>query len=153
MRHRSLAAAVFVLVAIAAAAAPNRGRAEMPDGPGGAAAILPLGGPPCPYDPACLDNPYGAGSPFRPDGLMNPYSPYGSPYSDRSWRNPHATHAPRLYDEAGNYRGRLSTNPFHPESVANPFGRYGSPFSGESINNPFGAGSPYGGGQIRVVPE
>jgi hypothetical protein len=23
----------------------------------------------CPYDPNCLSNPYGAGSPYKPDGL------------------------------------------------------------------------------------
>jgi len=48
----------------------------------------------CPYDPNCLDNPYGAGSPYKPDGLMNPYSQNGSPYSNRSWTNPYATNAP-----------------------------------------------------------
>jgi len=26
----------------------------------------------CPYDPECLSNPYGAGSPYKSDGLMNP---------------------------------------------------------------------------------
>ncbi len=38
----------------------------------------------CPYDPNCLNNPYGAGSPYKADGLMNPYSQYGSPYSNKS---------------------------------------------------------------------
>ena len=38
----------------------------------------------CPYDPRCLNNPYGAGGPSVPDGLNNPYSQYGSPYSNRS---------------------------------------------------------------------
>jgi hypothetical protein len=45
----------------------------------------------CPYDYDCLNNPYGAGSPYKPDGLMNPYSRYGSPYSNDSWTNPYAT--------------------------------------------------------------
>jgi hypothetical protein len=54
----------------------------------------------CPYDPRCLDNPYGAGSPYKADGLMNPYSRYGSPYSNQSWTNPYPypSDAPRLYD-------------------------------------------------------
>ena len=29
----------------------------------------------CPYGINCLNNPYGAGSPYKHDGLMNPYSP------------------------------------------------------------------------------
>jgi hypothetical protein len=51
--------------------------------------------------------------------------------------------APRLYDQQGNYRGKLSTNPYDPDSTSNPSGRYGSPFSPDSIKNPFGAGNPY----------
>jgi hypothetical protein len=91
----------------------------------------------CPYNPNCLSNPYGAGSPYKADGLMNPYSPYGSPYSNQSWTNPYATDAPRLYDGQGNFRGRLSTNPYDPDSVSNPYGRYGNPHSPESMNNPY----------------
>jgi hypothetical protein len=41
-------------------------------------------------------NPYGAGSPFKPDGINNPFSPYGSPFSNQSATNPFATDAPRL---------------------------------------------------------
>ena len=44
-------------------------------------------------------NPLGAGSPFKPDGLNNPFSPYGSPFSNQSATNPFATDAPRLYDQ------------------------------------------------------
>lgn len=106
----------------------------------------------CPYDPNCLNNPYGAGSPYKPDGLMNPYSQYGSPYSNDSWTNPYATNAPQLYDQGGNYRGRLSTNPYDPDSTSNPYGRYGSPYSPDSINNPYGAGNPYSGNKIYVAP-
>ena len=73
----------------------------------------------CPYDLNCINNPYGAGNPYKADGLMNPYSPYGSPYSNRSWTNPFATEPPKIYDRQGNYRGRLSTNPFHPDSISN----------------------------------
>ena len=87
----------------------------------------------CPYDLNCINNPYGAGNPYKADGLMNPYSPYGSPYSNRSWTNPFATEPPKIYDRDGNYRGRLSTNPFHPDSISNPFGRYGNPYSYENL--------------------
>lgn len=73
-----------------------------------------------PYDPDCLDNPYGAGSPYKPNGLMNPYSDYGSPYSNKSWTNPYATNAPRIIGEDGTYHGRLSTNPYDPDSTSNP---------------------------------
>jgi hypothetical protein len=107
----------------------------------------------CPYDPNCLSNPYGAGSPYKADGLMNPYSRYGSPYSNQSWTNPYATDAPRLYDGQGNFRGRLSTNPYDPDSTSNPYGRYGSPYSADSINNPYGAGNPYNPNPLYVVPS
>jgi hypothetical protein len=107
----------------------------------------------CPYDPRCLSNPYGAGSPYKADGLMNPYSPYGSPYSPKSWTNPYATDAPRLYDGAGQYRGRWSTNPYAPDSTANPYGRYGNPYSPDSLRNPYGAGNPYNPNPIYVVPS
>ena len=84
---------------------------------------------------------------------MNPYSPYGSPYSNKSWTNPYATDAPRLYDGQGNFRGRLSTNPYDPDSTSNPYGRYGSPHSPNSINNRYGAGNPYNPNPIYVVPS
>lgn len=107
----------------------------------------------CPYDQSCLNNPYGAGSPYKSDGLMNPYSQYGSQYSNKSWTNPYATEAPKLYDNQGNYRGRLSSNPYDPDSVSNPYGRYGSQYSPDSVNNPYGAGNPYSGQRIYVVPS
>jgi hypothetical protein len=105
------------------------------------------------YHPDSIANPYGAGSPYKANGLMNPYSRYGSPYSNKSWRNPYATDAPRLYDNEGNYRGRLSSNPYDPESTANPYGRYGSRYSPDSINNPYGAGNPYSQKPIYVIPS
>ena len=64
-----------------------------------------------PYNSDSTSNPFGAGSPFKPDGLNNPFSPYGSPFSNQSATNPFATDAPRLYDQQGNYRGKLSANP------------------------------------------
>ena len=105
------------------------------------------------YDPHSLVNPYGAGSPYKADGLMNPYSQYGSPYSSKSWRNPYATDTPKLYDSQGNYAGKLSSNPYDPDSTANPYGRYGSPYSSQSINNPYGLGSPYRTDPVYVVPS
>lgn len=42
-------------------------------------------------------NQFGKGSPFAPDGINNPHSPYGSPFSNQSATNPFATDAPRLY--------------------------------------------------------
>jgi hypothetical protein len=104
------------------------------------------------YDPNSLANPYGAGSPYKADGLMNPYSQYGSPYSNKSWRNPYATDAPKLYDSQGKYHGRLSTNPYDADSTSNPYGRYGSKYSPDSINNPYGAGNPYSTRPIYVTP-
>lgn len=106
-----------------------------------------------PYDPDSLANPYGAGSPYKADGLMNPYSQYGSKFSNKSWTNPYATQAPKLYDQNGNYKGKLSTNPYDADSTSNPYGRYGSQFSHDSINNPYGAGNPYSTDKIYVVPE
>jgi len=50
-------------------------------------------------------------------------SPYGSPFSNQSATNPYATDAPRLYDQQGNYRGKLSANPYDPDSTSNPYGR------------------------------
>ena len=94
------------------------------------------------YDPNSLRNPYGAGSPYKADGLKNPYSKYGSRYSNESWRNPYATNPPRVYS-GGRYYGRLSVNRYHPESTSNPYGRYGSRYSPYSTRNPYGAGSRY----------
>jgi len=96
---------------------------------------------------------------YARDSTANPYGTYGSAQSTKSVRsatgkygshtsvysaaNPYATHAPKLYDSEGNYRGRLSDNTYDPDSVSNPYGRYGSTYSYESINNPYGAGSKY----------
>lgn len=76
-----------------------------------------------PYQQNSMANPFGAGSPFAPNGINNPFSPFGSPFSNQSVRNPFATDAPRLYDQQGNYRGKLSTNPYDPDSTSNPYGR------------------------------
>ncbi len=96
-----------------------------------------------PHQQKSTANPYGAGSPFAPNGINNHFSAYGSPFSNQSTTNPFATAAPRLYDQHGNYRGKLSANPYDPDSTSNLYGQYGSRFSPDSINNPYGAGSPY----------
>ena len=49
-----------------------------------------------PFDSDSTANLFGAGSPFKPDGINNPFSPYGSPFSNQSATNPFATDAPRL---------------------------------------------------------
>src|SRR5688572_13000600 len=67
--------------------------------------------------------PYGRLSPTSP---RNPIGLYGSPISPYSANNPLATEAPRLYDQDGNYRGKLSTNTMDPDSISNPLGLYGS---------------------------
>ena len=107
----------------------------------------------CPYNVNCLNNPYGAGSPYNPNSPNNPYGRYGSPYSNESANNPYATNAPKIYDQNGNYRGRLSTNKYDPDSVSNPYGQYGNRYSSDSINNPYGAGNPYSGNTFVVVPQ
>jgi len=105
------------------------------------------------YDYNSLSNAYGAGSRYRSDGLMNPYSRYGSPYSDYSWTNPYASNPPRIYSQSGRYLGELSSNPYASDSISNPYGRYGSPYSPESINNPYGYGSPYSTERLYVWPR
>ena len=45
-------------------------------GLGLAVVALSANGQSCPYGMDCLDNPYGAGSPYKADGLMNPYCQY-----------------------------------------------------------------------------
>lgn len=95
------------------------------------------------YAPNSTSNPYGAGSPYNSDSINNRYGRYGSPYSNQSANNPYATEAPKLYDQNGQYHGKLSSNPYDPDSTSNPYGRYGSQYSPDSINNPYGAGSPY----------
>jgi hypothetical protein len=111
-----------------------------------------------PYGQNSTANPYGAGSPYG-DGINNPYSQYGSQYSNKSPNNQYATDGPKLYDSQGAYRGKLTSNPYDPDSVSNPYGRYGSKYSPDSINNPYGAGSeynpdsptnPYGNGLIII---
>jgi hypothetical protein len=98
-----------------------------------------------PYAPNSTANPFGTGNPFG-NGIANPYSNAGNPFSNQSATNPFATDAPRLYDQQGHYRGKLSVNPYDPDSTSNPYGRYGSPYSPDSLKNPYGAGNPYAPG-------
>jgi hypothetical protein len=90
--------------------------------------------------------PYGNLSPSSP---RNPIGIYGGPISPYSATNPLATDPPRLYDQEGNYRGRLSTNQLDPDSITNPLGRYGSSLSPDSINNPLGPGNPLNPGSPK----
>ena len=94
-------------------------------------------------DSNSLNNPYGAGSPYKTDGLKNPYSSYGSPYSNYSATNPYANNPPKIYSQSGKYHGELSANKYRSDSTSNKYRYYGSKYSSESINNPYGAGSPY----------
>jgi hypothetical protein len=55
-----------------------------------------------PFNPDFTANPFGAGSPFKSDGVSNSFSPFGSPFSNQSATNPLATDAPRLYVQQGN---------------------------------------------------
>jgi hypothetical protein len=94
-------------------------------------------------------NDIGAYGPLSSTSPRNSIGVYGSPISPYSTANPLAIDAPRLYDQAGNYRGKLSTNPLDPDSVSNPLGRYGSSLSPDSLNNPLGAGSPLNPGSPK----
>ena len=105
-----------------------------------------------PYDTQSLSNNYGDGSPYKSDGLNNPYSAYGSRCSPYSSRNPYATSPPKIYS-GGRYRGELSANPYRRDSTSNRYGRYGSRYSPDSINNPYGAaGNPYSTRPIYIYP-
>jgi hypothetical protein len=84
--------------------------------------------------------------PYEPE---KPYHLYGSPISPYSATNPLATEAPRLYDQEGNYRGKLSTNPLDPDSISNPLGRYGSSLSPDSMNSPLDPGNPLNPGNPK----
>src|SRR5688572_14696799 len=94
-------------------------------------------------NPNSIFNDIGLYGNLSPSSPRNPIGIYGSPISPYSATNPLATDPPRLYDQEGNYRGKLSANPYDPDSTSNQFGRYGSPFSPDSLNNQFGVGSPY----------
>ena len=69
--------------------------------------------------------------------MNNPFSPYGSPFSNQSATNPFATDAPRLYDQQGKYRGKLSANPMISDSTVVSLVRFGSfalPITTDSMN-------------------
>ncbi|WP_068466711.1 hypothetical protein [Candidatus Protochlamydia phocaeensis] len=106
------------------------------------------------YDSNSIHNPYGThGSKYSSESINNKYGTYGSRYSNSSVSNPYATDAPKLYDQNGNYRGKLSANKYDPDSVSNPYGRYGSKYSSDSINNPYGAGNPYSSDVISIYGD
>lgn len=106
------------------------------------------------YDANSVNNTYGSyGSQYSSESINNSYGQYGSQYSNNSVSNPYATDAPKLYDQNGNYKGKLSSNKYDPDSVSNPYGRYGSKYSHDSINNPYGSGNPYSTNVIRIYGE
>lgn len=106
------------------------------------------------YDPKSVNNSYGQyGNKYSSQSVNNPYGQYGSRYSNTSSTNPYATNAPKLYDQNGNYRGKLSSNKYDPESISNPYGRYGSKYSSDSVNNPYGAENPYSSNVIGIYGE
>lgn len=106
------------------------------------------------YDSNSVNNPYSVyGSQYSSKSINNTYGQYGSTYSNNSISNPYATDAPKLYDQHGNYRGKLSSNKYDPDSVSNPYGRYGSKYSTDSINNPYAAGNPYSTDIISIYGE
>jgi hypothetical protein len=100
------------------------------------------------YDYNSLENRYGAGSPYKSDGLMNRSSRSGNRYSNDSWTNPYATNSPSL-----STGGRLSSNRYDYDSTSNPYGQYGSRYSYDSINNRYGAGNKYQTRPLYVYPS
>ena len=77
------------------------------------------------FDPNSIVDPFDAGNPDDPYSITNEFElgPYGNPYSPTSVTNFEAINAPRLYDQEGNDRGRLSVKPYDREWVSNPYGR------------------------------
>jgi hypothetical protein len=100
------------------------------------------------YDYNSLENRYGAGSPYKTDGLMNRSSRSGNRYSNDSWTNPYATNSPRL-----STGGRWSSNHYDYDSTSNPYGAYGSRYSYDSINNRYGTGNRYQTRPLYVYPS
>lgn len=97
------------------------------------------------YDPNSINNPYGLyGSSYGINSVNNPYGQYGNQYSNKSATNPYATNAPKLYDQHGIYKGKLSLNTYDPDSISNPYGRYGNQYSLDSAKNSYGIISIYG---------
>jgi hypothetical protein len=91
----------------------------------------------CPNDHNCLDNPYGAGIPYKADGS---YSQYDSPYSNKS--GTYSTDASKGDDEDDEEdRDSLGTNPYDAYSTYNPYAEYGNSYLSDSINNPYGTGA------------
>jgi hypothetical protein len=94
----------------------------------------------CPGDEKCVDNPDGAGSPYKAEGS---HSQYDSPYSNKS--GTYSTDGSKIFsddEDDEEDRGSLSTNPYG--AYSNPYGEYGSPYSSYGINNPYGFNNPYG---------
>jgi hypothetical protein len=97
------------------------------------------------FDPNSIADPFGAENPDDPNSITNEFElgPYGNPYSPSSATNFEAINAPRLYDQEGNDRGRLSVKVYDRDWISNPYARYGNLYSPDLLNNQFGAGNPY----------
>ena len=76
-------------------------------------------------DPNTITDPFGAENPDDTNNITNEFElgPYGNPYSPSSATNFEAINAPRLHDQEGNDRGRLSVKPYDRAWVSNPYGR------------------------------
>jgi hypothetical protein len=94
-------------------------------------------------DPNLMPDPFGTGNPSDPNSVTNELGPYGNPYSPSSATNFEAIPAPRVSDQKGNDRGRLSMNLSDFDSISKSFDRYGSPYSSDSILYRYGAGNPF----------
>lgn len=94
------------------------------------------------FDQNSITDPFGAENPDDPNSITNEFElgPYGNPYSPSSATNFEAINAPRLYDQEGNDRGRLSVKPYDREWVSNSYGWYGNPYRADSPTNPYGRG-------------
>jgi len=77
------------------------------------------------FDSDSINNPFGRyGSKFSSDSIKNPFGEYGSKFSDKSVNNPYTNNAPKIYDQNGNYAGKLSKNKYDPDSIFNSSSPY-----------------------------
>lgn len=88
-------------------------------------------------DPYSVSNPLGLfGNPKNVLSVNNPQGKYGSKTSNESAQNPFATNAPKLFNQDGKYRGRLSANIQDSDSIRNKKGKYGNRNSSDSLYFP-----------------
>lgn len=68
------------------------------------------------YNTRSIANPFGAGSPYDPASINNPYGTYGNPYSILSPFNPYTATPPRIVRQGVNL-GWLTKNSYLPNAV------------------------------------